>query len=490
MTYLYFGYTLQGDWAHIAIRSTDVFSAYPPTTGMPSTAGVEVEGVNAFHPGPMQFVLYAPIYAITGFHTWGLLLAAFLVNAGLVGLGLWAAWRIGPRWVKNVAVTASLAALVVLQVLVADFWNPFPAIFGAPTLLFILWAIGVGVRGLWPWAVFVASLVAQVHLIGTVMVAFAFIAFLLMNRRLRLIVRPHRRELGFTIVVLSLCWALPVWGLISDWPGNLGELWKYVQGLMVQSDEPSLPSQKPALFLKLFTVCVVGPIALYGLRRSGRVLKSSGPNSHDLDRSIYGFGLGLIALVNLGAVLLGLLVHSARSIYLLIFINTIILLVVMLRPRDREWWANRNKKSTSVIVWAAVSMFLFSPVGFLLANFYGEHHKVVELALEMTETVDGDIVVVQEGVDVWFRSGPAVIHALLNRGHDVYFDQRDNRKDYDQQRRIENAEPGFTVLYVLQRNEDETWPEIDATRVIGVRETLIQIGSVEHRFRLVLARQK
>ena len=83
-------------------------------------------------------------------------------------------------------------------------------------------------------------------------------------------------------------------------------------------------------------------------------------------------------------------------------------------------------------------------------------------------------------------SGPAAIADLLVSRHDVYFNHYHfaDRVDYDAQRRIEHAPDSRFELYVIQRNDDSTWPQPDDGKVIDSRE--IDVPHWDTRIRLIL----
>ena len=81
------GWGPHGDTAVEAVRAHDVLGAHTPLLGMPSTSGATVVGVHAHHPGPLQFQLLAPLYALSGFAPWALVVGSLLILAALVAVG-------------------------------------------------------------------------------------------------------------------------------------------------------------------------------------------------------------------------------------------------------------------------------------------------------------------------------------------------------------------------------------------------------------------
>lgn len=265
------GYVLEGDNAQIAIRTHDVFSKNPPLLGMPSTAGNEVSGANAFHPGPVQFLFLTPFYALSGFNTWGILVGSLALNLGLVAIGFWAAWRTGFRIVKRATVAIFTVLVVFLQGFHYTPWNPFPVAIGVASLSILLWASAIGVRGLLPAIALVASFVAQGHLVGGIFVALGLVLAVLVGAKFGSGRRPPVREVATASLILILCWIFPLWQMIVDWPGNAGAIAAYVVGKKVADDHTD-PVMKTIFLIEFLIILVILAAGSWGARASFRGL--------------------------------------------------------------------------------------------------------------------------------------------------------------------------------------------------------------------------
>jgi hypothetical protein len=149
-----------GDEALIVVKTLDVFSSDPPLVGQPSTS----KDITTFHPGPIEFFLFAIPVQILGIHL-GTLLGAGIVNAVAVLVAAWVVFRrAGP--------TVGLAATVLLG---CTMWSQGSAILtdtissnmgGYSLLAFavLAWALSAGDVRLLPLTIAVGSWTGQQHL--------------------------------------------------------------------------------------------------------------------------------------------------------------------------------------------------------------------------------------------------------------------------------------------------------------------------------------
>lgn len=476
------GYTLEGDNAHIAIRTFDIFSTNPPLLGMPSTAGNEVAGVNAFHPGPLQFLLLAPFYALSGFATWGMMLGALAVNLGLVAIGLWAAWRIGSPWVKNAVVTTLAVVTFLLQALLYTPWNPFPVAIGAVTLAVLAWGIVVGVRSLWPAAIVVASLVAQAHLVGLILVGTITVSVIALGLRFRWVARPIFREIAASALLVVVFWALPAWEAMTNWPGNFGAIFAYVLGS--QSADSSAGG---ALDIgALLTIAGLAVAAFFGFRGSVRFLSQAERSQDPNERHVVSIGLFLTSCVVLISCVVHILIDNSRGPYLWILVGVWLLQLLLLKPSASAWWTTWSTSTAVVGAVLVIASVISAFVGLARVSDGAQNQIVVSEANELVAKYpEAPIVIVENGQVVSATSGMAVTADLIVNGRTVYYEHFGGREDYDHQRRVELAPNQHLALHIIQQREDGTWPETGLGHVIDTRNVYLSYSKVD--IQLVLA---
>lgn len=481
------GFALEGDNAHIAIRTFDVFGPNPPLLGMPSTAGNEVSGVNAFHPGPLHFWLLAPLFAVSGWNTWGLLLGSLAINVGLAGLGLWAAWRIGSPWVKRAVVSTSAIVLIVLQFLWYAPWNPYPVFVGSMTLVVLVWGIVIGQRGWWPIAIFVGSLIIQTHLAGALIVVPLILTVVVLSRTFGWAARPSRREVSLTVLVLLVCWAAPLREALTNWPGNIGEVLDYVAGSRSVTRDASVSNSFDSGSMAFGLV--LGAMSVFGVRRAASVLKRGAREGGPTDNQVVAVGLLITSMVTAVSSAGYFIFGSSRGLYLLMFCGVWLLQVLLLKPRSRIWWTQGTRMAVNLTVLMAIGLILFGFVGAVRLADARANMSVREATRELVEGYRSESIVVHQiGGIVEISPGMAVVADLVLTGHDVYFTHFDNRSDYDTQRRIERAPDSRLELFVVQQNADSTWPDTGNGAVIDSRE--IDLPHWGTRVKLVLVDQR
>ena len=483
------GYTLEGDNAHIALRTFDVFSSNPPLLGMPSTAGNEVSGAEVFHPGSLHFLLLAPLYAISGFTALGMTLASLTVNLGLMAIGLWVAWRIDLPWVKYAVVCSFAFVVVFSQGVLYTPWNPYPVHVGVITLIVLAWGIACGLRGLWPIAVVVASLVAQAHLAGLIVVPAVTLFTVGVIFWLRWAARPRVWEVLATIVVLALCWALPLRDLIVNWPGNPGAIVGYATGSQgaTGSRSDSASAGQPDLGALVFAL-VLGVLSYRGFRRSTSALNRQGDSPQIRHATVLAVGLFLASSVTLVSALAFLIIDSSRGPYLLMFVGGWVLQFLLLKPRATLWWESWSKTTSVVAAILVLAMMMSFSQGNGRMRDGTQNHEVVLQARDLlSQHPEWPVVVEQHGQVVWQTSGMAVVTDLIVHGRTVFYDHFTDRADYDEQRRISQAPADHLTLHVIQQNADKSWPELNDEAVLDMRE--VRLTRSDANIRLVLTQR-
>lgn len=222
------------DWALIELRVRDVGSAFP-LLGAPSAARFH-------HPGPLPYLLLAPLYRALGSSPDALASAAALLSAATVAAIGATAWRRG-----GLALVATTMAVVLwlLGSLPAGFtrdpWNPWMAVL--PFFLFVLlvWSVLDGDRWMVPAAAFVGSFVLQAHVGYLLLIGAGFLAMGadVVTRALR----ERRADAGdgepavpmatsrsawavlAAVAVLAVVWLPAIIEQFVGEPGNLSAMW-------------------------------------------------------------------------------------------------------------------------------------------------------------------------------------------------------------------------------------------------------------------------
>ena len=146
-----------------ALRIHDVFSMHPPTVGAGTSFGLIALEAGANHPGPLPFILLAPIYALSGFRPSGLVVSVVVYNAAFIVLTARMARRIG----GTALLVLAMAGILVLQRsfggdIFTSPWNPYLALMPFTAFIFSTWATLVDRRSAaLPWAVLTGSVAVQ-----------------------------------------------------------------------------------------------------------------------------------------------------------------------------------------------------------------------------------------------------------------------------------------------------------------------------------------
>lgn len=225
------------DDALIALRIHDVVSTHPPTVGAGTQFGLISIEAGANHPGPLPFVLLAPVYALSGFRPEGLIIALTAYHAAFVVLVAHLARRIGG---VRLVVVAMAAVLLVERTLGDEVftspWNPYLALLPFLAFLFAVWAtLGERTDGALAWLVLTGSVAVQaqatfaaaVGLLGGVAAVVAVVR-----------VVQHRRRhdpvawgpLAGAAAVGLVAWSLPLLQEVTAEDGNLSRLVRWTLG--------------------------------------------------------------------------------------------------------------------------------------------------------------------------------------------------------------------------------------------------------------------
>ncbi len=441
------GMVLSGDNAWIALRTFDIFSTNPPLTGMPSTSGLDAPGVSAYHPGPIQFIVLAPVYALGGWSPAVMAIAALGLNLLMVAIGLWAAWRIEIPAAKFAAVTASFIVVVGEQTRMMVPWNPRPVELGMVALLVLMWAILIGRKGCWPWFAFVTAVLAQSHLLGLPLVVFAVGVLVVLNWRFGAIVRPDLRELWVAGIILVCAWVLPLWDVLSNWPGNLGEIAAYITASRDAGVEPG-PWIRETFIVRLVAYAAIAWIAI---RRGRRTMDSTGAS---IEERRWGAGLIAIGAFHIGMFLLVFAGGIDRVPYLDIIAGAFWLLFFLLIPNPVLWWTTWNRWIIVAVVFVGFAVKNEAPAFVDSLAEWRDHAAVIKAAHELVEQRDDlPIAVKHYGGYSWINTYPAVILELELAGLDVHYDPLGRPDEYDTQRRISEISGEHWVLLLADQPE-------------------------------------
>lgn len=231
------GWLPTGDNAYFTIRARDVFTAHPPLLGTWTSASLSL-GKDINNPGPMLFDLLALPVRVNG--AWGLVIGVALINVmAVVGIALVARRLGGPALViASMAMAAALAWSMGSEILFEP-WQPHSLLLPFLCLLMLVWGLVQGDLVLFPWAVFVASLIVQTHVSYLVLVvglgAWALGGAIWRSRQMMRadpdgdaragLLRKWRRVTVISLVVGAICWIQPVIEqFTADGQGNLARL--------------------------------------------------------------------------------------------------------------------------------------------------------------------------------------------------------------------------------------------------------------------------
>lgn len=234
------------DWALIELRVRDVGRSVP-LLGVPSAVGFH-------HPGPMMYLMLAPLYRLFGSDPAALLVSAASLNCAAIAGSAWVAWRRGGLWltVLVVALSVTLAGSAVPGFLF-DPWNPWLALLPFVWFILLVWSVIEGDLWLSPVAIVVGSFLAQTHIGYAVPVAvLAMVASL--SWGVRRIVQsrqgatPLPRSYNLAgigaacIAAVAVCWAGPLYEQVTRNPGNVSTMFDLLVSPGARNPQPLLGS--------------------------------------------------------------------------------------------------------------------------------------------------------------------------------------------------------------------------------------------------------
>lgn len=250
------------DWALIELRVRDVGRSLP-LLGVPSAVGFH-------HPGPMMYLLLAPVYWLLGSDPSALLVSAAALNCVAIGGSAWVAWRRGGLWltVWVVALMVTLAGSAAPGFLF-DPWNPWLALLPFVWLILLVWSVVEDDLWLAPVAIAVGSFVTQTHVGYAVPVlalglVIAAVSVWRLVARSRLSVEPApefgtlARIAAVSLGAGAVCWAGPIYEQVTREPGNGTTMYEVFVSPGPSSARP-LMSASAAVGLLAREMALVGP---------------------------------------------------------------------------------------------------------------------------------------------------------------------------------------------------------------------------------------
>lgn len=499
------GWIPQGDEALTAIRAHDAWSGHWPLVGMRSTSDQTVEGVYAYHPGPLEFYVIGLPYLLSGWQVWGLVLGCVIVTAAFVGVALWSGYRAaGIAGLLMVAgITVTLYGLFD-SVLVLP-WNPWPTVFGLLASLTVGWRMLIGQRGQWPLFLVCVSYTGQAHLGITPIVGLLGVWMLALSLRRWWHGWPvDRRQIKRSIGVALLCWFGPIIDLFTYSPSNISEVlamatadkaedtsgdqaWTHVTHMIFpwvrwwrdKGDDGAVTPVGAAIVVVACAI-VIG-VVVARRRQVRRALRTGVPPARDADRhaataavwiGLFAAGATFWAGTRTGGGLRIVYLDFSMAGPLFLSFAVAMWLFVALRGvlEDLEIDADRLRSLRRRAVVAALVVpvlgTLQDPSYF--RQFYAQgQDKDVEQAkhvleevvplLERPEYANLPVLVEGAGFTAWGSIAPALSSRLVADGRDVFFDSWWEKKADDEFRRPENVAGERVVVRFEERAADETW---------------------------------
>ncbi|NLC99048.1 MAG: hypothetical protein GX678_08220, partial [Actinomycetales bacterium] len=417
------GFIPFGDFGLAALAIGDVFSVRTPTTGMPSTAWWTVPGSDLRHPGPLHFQLLAPVYLATGRSPWGLVFSSAIFAAAMLIAMLVLAWRIaGPLGVRLVGFS-SMIWLLPSMTMVAP-WNPVATVLGTGLALVSAWGVLTRQQWVWPWLVFAFSLTIQSHLGAPIVMAViaAYVLFAAIRDA-----RKHGNPWTFTEILVAMlvglvCWAAPLWGVISAPRNNLTELMAWVSA----GRDNSGASNNIGIVAYVLLALVFAIVVVVVLTRK-TLYSYEGKTAVSLRR------LTDLYLAAIAGVIVTLVVAGFGTAQFLFYATPIFIFPFVTAGFVGSFRRGRSASEARVPRWLVALVVIgpmsfwmyFYPESWLAAARYSDHVQLsTEKVLELEGTRDRPVVVSYPGYR-WNPVAPAIAAELAANGIDVRIPNRE-----------------------------------------------------------------
>ncbi|MCD9153365.1 hypothetical protein [Aeromicrobium duanguangcaii] len=488
------GWLPQGDDAMIATRAHDAWTGHWPLVGMRSTSDQTVDGVFAYHPGPLEFYVIGLPYLLSGWQVWGLLLGCALVLAAFVGVSLWSGYRAAgrPGLLVMAAATVTLYGLFG-SVLVLP-WNPWPTVFGLLASLAVAWRMLLGHRGLWPLFMVCVSWTGQAHLGVTPVVGLLGVWMLALTiRRWWRGYRSAPGAVGKTLIVTLVCWLGPLIEVVTYSPNNVGEI------LALTTAEKTEDTPRGEAWVHLtqmmfpwtrqwrdvgevtwpaVVLLALGVLAVAWRARDRRHRRRIDPN---IDAATSAVVVGLFALAACfwagtrtgGDLRIGYLDFTMAGP---VFFTAAVALWAFHRARlTLEQRGETPERLRSLGRYATVAALLLPVVGATagwasVRTFVesGNEVNTKQARLVLDDLVPilqkwpyADLPVEVEGVGftAWGSVGPAVSHQLIVEGRSVYYESWWPKSADDDHRRPRDIDGRRVVVRLEERAGDTGWAD-------------------------------
>lgn len=216
-----------GDEAVIATIATEIWQGKFPWLGMRSTGFSEVDGLQLYHPGPIQFYFLAVGQLLANSQSIGLLIASTVLFILLIGLGLRGAWQAAGWWGLMPATVAFATQAFISQSVLIQILNTKPTHIATPAAVMTAWAVARGRKNaVFPF-IFTASVAAQVHvsILPLIILLTITLALILRYNKVPL---PDRRTLRTAAAFFFVLWLGPIMDTFFNKPPNFVEFLRYV----------------------------------------------------------------------------------------------------------------------------------------------------------------------------------------------------------------------------------------------------------------------
>jgi len=174
------------------------------------------------HPGPAYFYLALPFYEAAGERGPALNLFAFIVNAAAaLGIVYSARRQFGSLTAFAIAALTSVYLLVGAPFVITNEWNPILPILPFALLTVLTVPLALGESRALPIVAFLASAIVQTHVGFGAPIAALFAVALVAHRMGGVRSSILKKGRIATVVVLAVCWALPIYEALTARPGNI-----------------------------------------------------------------------------------------------------------------------------------------------------------------------------------------------------------------------------------------------------------------------------
>ncbi|AKU18208.1 hypothetical protein [Luteipulveratus mongoliensis] len=493
------GWIPQGDDAILAIKTHDVFGTHPPLVGMRSTSAMLNPGVDAHHPGPMEFYLLAIPYAITGWQPWGLLAGCLIVACAFVAITIHSAYRAGRWYGVAIAAVILLATERFFTELLVHPVNLWPPVLAMIATLMLGWRLLLWQTRSLPLFVVCASFAAQAHIVflpvvGALALMLSIIGVIRWQGARESIwpvpgYQPRnqppiwRRPGWIATALVALCWWPALIDTLTFSPTNVGQLAKlggagpgqhtvgivdafknYTRLATPIRQDVTINVATSVFWLQIVLVGAALLLCAWSARHLGQLVRRPSRAKDALAAA------SVIALT----CALPLLWTGARTVGALRMLYLDILMPVALFATAVATWAaldlikqrTRTPARTGLILAAAgcivavlipTSLIQRLPSGGSTPDIARARTATTYVSSALEDTSDNRPIIVTGTGPITFASvGPAISAELIGNSREVYFDSFWPHKQDDDFRRTSHA-PANAIHIDLREQTNGTW---------------------------------